>query len=291
MRIVVTGARGRLGSAIVDACAVRHDVVALARQELDIADPAAVGAAVDRIAPDVLINAAAMAGVDEAEERPVDALNVNAFGPQTLARAAAGRGAMLVHFSTDFVFDGSSSEPYRETDPPNPRSVYGISKRLGEWFVTDAPRAYVLRVETLFGPQAHAAASKGSVATIVDALKAGQAPKVFTDRTVSPTYIPDAAQATLRLIETAPPAGIYHCVNSGWCTWHDFAVELARQFGVEPRVTPARFVGTPMKAPRPQYCALSNEKLRSAGIEMPTWQDAVGRYVASIADSGLRTAD
>src|SRR5262249_15997931 len=162
----------------------------------------------------------------------VDALNVNAFGVQTLARAAARRGAMFIHFSTDFVFDGAASAPYRETDSTNPRSVYGISKRLGEWFASDAPRGYVLRLQTLFGPQAHAAQSKGSVATIIDALKAGQSPKVFTDRTVSPTYIPDAARATKQMIESAPPAGVYLCVNSGWCTWHDFAVEIARQLGL-----------------------------------------------------------
>jgi len=294
MRIVVTGARGRLGSALVEAYAGRPGidaVVAFARSDLDIASPAAVAAALERAAPDVIVNAAAMAGVDEAEERAVDALNVNAFGVQTLAQEASRRGAMLVHFSTDFVFDGTASVPYRETDPTNPRSVYGISKRLGEWFATDAPRGYVLRVETLFGPQAHAAQSKGSVATIVDALKAGQSPNVFTDRTVSPTYIPDAVWATVRLIESAPPPGVYHCVNTGSCTWHEFAVELARQLGVEPRVTAVRFVETPMKAPRPQFCALSNEKLRSVGIDMPAWQDAVKRYVRAIADCGLRTAD
>ena len=291
MRIAITGARGRLGRAIVQACAGRHDVVALAHEDLDIADSAAVAAAADRIAPDVVVNAAAKAGVDDAEEHPVDALNVNGFGVQTLAQAAARRGALFIHYSTDFVFDGTASEPYRETDLTNPRSVYGLSKRLGEWFAIDAPRGYVLRVETLFGPQAHAAASKGSVAAIVDALKAGQSPKVFTDRTVSPTYIPDAAQATRRLIESAPPAGIYHCVNSGSSTWHAFAVELARQLGVEPRVTPVRFVDTPMKAPRPQHCALSNDKLRSVGIEMPTWQDAVRRYVAAISTAAGEPGD
>src|SRR5438105_4765711 len=257
MRIVVTGARGRLGSAIVEACAASHDVVALARGDLDIVDAAAVDATIDRIAPDVVVNAAAMAGVDEAEDRPVDALNINAFGVQALARAAERRGAMFVHYSTDFVFDGTASTPYAETDAPNPRSVYGISKRIGEWFATDAPRGYVLRVETLFGPSAHAAASKGSVATMVDALRAGESPKVFTDRTISPTYVPDAARAPLRLIESAPPPGIYHCVNSGSCTWHEFAVELARCLGLEPRLTPIRFADAKLKAPRPQYCALS----------------------------------
>jgi len=281
MRILVTGAGGRLGSAVVAALG-GHDVVALGRRELDIADAAAVDAAFARAAPDAVVNAAAMAGVDAAEDHPVDALKVNAFGVQSLARAALRSGAILVHYSTDFVFDGAASVPYRETDPTNPRSVYGISKRIGEWFATDAPRGYVLRVETLFGPSAHAAKSQGSVAGIVEALRSGAAPKVFTDRTVSPTYIPDAAEATRRLIESPPPAGIYHCVNTGCCTWYDFALELARALGVEPRVTPALFANTPLKAPRPQYCALSNDKLRSAGIDMPAWTDAVRRYARTI---------
>ena len=282
MRILVTGARGRLGSSVVEACAGVHEVTALARADLDIGDAAAVDAAVDRASPEVVVNAAAMAGVDEAESHPVDALTINAFGVQALARAAARRGALFVHYSTDFVFDGTASSPYTESDATNPRSVYGLSKRLGEWFTTDVPRSYVLRVETLFGPTAHAARSKGSVATIVDALKAGESPKVFVDRTISPTYVPDAAAATLQLITRQPPPGIYHCVNTGCCTWFDFGAELARCLGVEPRLTPIHFADTPLKAPRPQYCALSNQKLKAAGIEMPTWQDALGRYIARL---------
>jgi len=284
VRIAVTGARGRLGSAIVEACAGTHQVAALDRRDLDIRDAAAVDAVVDRIAPDVVVNAAAMAGVDEAESHPVDALNVNAFGVLALARAAARRGALLVHFSTDFVFDGAAAAPYTESDPTNPRSVYGLSKRLGEWFASDAPRGYVLRVETLFGPSAHAAKSKGSVAAIVEALKAGESPKVFTDRTLSPTYVPDAVRATMAVIATQPAPGVYHCVNSGRCTWYEFAAEIARRLGVEPRLTPIRFADTPLKAPRPQYCALSNEKLKSAGIDMPLWQDALSRYIAAIQE-------
>jgi dTDP-4-dehydrorhamnose reductase len=291
MRIVVTGARGRLGSAIVDACAGRHDAIALARNDLDIADAAAVSAAIDRLAPDVVVNAAARAGVDEAQAHPVDALDVNAFGVQALARAAARRGAMFIHYSTDFVFDGTASAPYSEADATSPLSVYGMSKRVGEWFATDAPGGYVLRVETLFGPSAHGARDKGSVAKIVHALKAGTAPEIFIDRTISPTYIPDAVAATLALVDSTPPPGIYHCVNSGCCTWHEFAVTLARELGVEPRVTPVRFADAVLHAPRPKYCALSNEKLKSVGIEMPAWQDAVRRYATSIADWGLRIAD
>jgi dTDP-4-dehydrorhamnose reductase len=204
---------------------------------------------------------------------------VNVFAVRALARAAQQVGATLVHYSTDFVFDGRASEPYREEQPINPRGVYAASKMLGEWFAVDAPRAYILRVETLFGRIPGGAPPKGSIAAILNTLLAGGAPKVFDDRTVSPTYVIDAAQATRRLLEMDAPPGLYHCVNSGHCTWLEFGVELARQLGVEPRLISTRMADVPMRAARPQYCALSNEKLRALGIEMPDWQDALARYL------------
>ena len=167
-----------------------------------------------------------------------------------------------------------------EEDRPNPRSVYAASKLLGEWFALDAPRSYVLRVETLFGRAPGGGPPKGSVAGIVRALQAGDAPTVFEDRTISPTYVIDAARATRHVIETQPSPGIYHCVNSGSCTWVELARELARLLGVEPRLKATRMADVAMRAARPQYCALSNAKLRAAGIEMPEWRDALRRYLA-----------
>jgi dTDP-4-dehydrorhamnose reductase len=281
MRVVVTGARGQLGAAVVHECAAAYDVVALSRNDLDVADDRAVADAVARTRPDLIVNAAAFTDVDAAEDRPVDALNVNAFAVRALARAAREHGAVLVQYSTDFVFDGRASTPYAETDRPNPQSTYAASKLLGEWFALDAPRGYVLRVESLFGRAPGGPAEKGSVAAIVNALLAGQAPKVFEDRTISPTYILDAARATRQLLEGGAPPGIYHCVNSGSCTWLEFARELARQLGVEPRLTPVRMGDVPLRAKRPLYCALSNDKLRSRGVEMSTWQRALARFVAA----------
>ena len=139
-----------------------------------------------------------------------------------------------------FVFDGTATEPYTETDPPNPRSTYAASKLLGEWFAADAPRAYVLRVESLFGRAAGGRPAKGSVASIVKTLSAGGEARVFEDRTVSATYIIDAARATRQLLEQASSPGVYHCVNAGHCTWLELARELARQLGVEPKLVPIR---------------------------------------------------
>jgi dTDP-4-dehydrorhamnose reductase len=281
VKIAVVGARGQLGAAIVDACAASHEVVALARADLDLVDDAAVAANMTRIRPEAIINAAAYTNVDASEDRPIETLNVNAFAVRALARAAETHGAALVHFSTDFVFDGTASSPYTELDRPNPRSVYAASKLLGEWFALEAPRSYVLRVESLFGSAASAPKPKGSVAGILNTLLAGGSPKVFEDRTISPTYVADAARATRQLLESAAPPGLYHCVNSGLCTWLEFAQELARRLGIEPRLTPVRMADAGLRAARPQYCALSNEKLRSAGIDMPPWQDALARYVTA----------
>jgi dTDP-4-dehydrorhamnose reductase len=156
-----------------------------------------------------------------------------------------------------------------------------MSKLVGEWFAEDAKKFFVLRVESLFGRAAGARPAKGSVAGILKALLAGDAPRVFEDRTISPTYIMDGAWATRRLLEMHAPFGVYHCVNSGCATWFELAKEMTRQLGIEARLVPVRLQDVRLKAERPAYCALSNRKLASLGIDMPSWQDAVGRYLAS----------
>lgn len=278
MRIAITGAGGQLGAALVEELGPSHDLVAFARSDLDVTDDVAVAGAMEAARPDVIINCAAYNDVDAAEDHPIQALNTNAFAVRALARAADALGATLVHYGTDFVFDGTASAPYVETDPSNPRSVYASSKLLGEWLALDAPRAYVLRVESLFGRAASGPPAKGSVAGIRKALQAGAEARVFEDRTVSPTYVPDAARATRQIVEQRIEPGLYHCVNTGHCTWLEFARELARQLDVAARLVPVRLADFPMRAPRPPYCALSNLKLAAAGVAMPTWQDAVARY-------------
>jgi dTDP-4-dehydrorhamnose reductase len=284
MHVVVIGARGQLGAAVAHEFRRDHDVRPFGHADLDINDAAAVQSALAAAAPDVIVNCAAYNAVDAAEDHPVDALRTNAFAVRNLARAAASCGATLVHCGTDFVFDGVADRPYVEEDRPNPRSVYGASKLLGEWFASDAPRAYVLRVESLFGRAPDGPPAKGSVESIVAALREGRAPRVFRDRTVSPTYVPHAAQAMRHLVERTVPAGLYHCVSSGHCTWLEFALEAANILGVEPRVDAVNVADVVLRAERPKYCALSNEKLVATGIAMPTWQDALKEYLTAFRD-------
>jgi len=280
MRIAVFGASGQLGAVVVDACRERHDVAAFGHETVDITNDEAVFAAVADARPDALINCAAYNLVDAAEDHPLDAMNINAMAVQALARAAVAHGASLVHYSTDFVFDGTATAPYTEEDQPNPRSVYAASKLVGEWLAADVPRAYVLRVESLFGRAPDGRPAKGSLETILKALLAGDEARVFEDRTVTPSYVVDIAEATLQLLERRAAPGVYHCVNSGSATWLELATELARLLGVAPKLVPVRLADVAFRARRPQYCALSNAKLAAAGAVMPPWQDALARYVA-----------
>jgi dTDP-4-dehydrorhamnose reductase len=233
--------------------------------------------------PEVVINCAAYNDVDAAEDLPERAFAANAFAVRNLASAAAACGAALVHYSTEFVFDGAASVPYAETDRPAPQSVYAQSKLVGEWFAADVPRHLVLRVESLFG----GARARSSIDRIAEALRAGREARVFADRVVSPSYVEDVAVATEALLDTGALAGLYHCVNTGHATWLDVGLEIARLLGVGERLLqPVSVADVPLRAKRPTFAALSNEKLRRAGIVMPTWQDALGRHLIARASAG-----
>ena len=279
MRVLVTGAAGLLGSAIVERFHAAHEVVPAGRAMIDVTDRAAVARTVSSVRPDVIINCAAYNDVDAAERDAANALAVNAFGVLALAHAARDVGAALVHYSTDFVFDGETSRPYTEDDAPNPRSVYGASKLLGEWFAADAPRHYVLRVESLFGSGASTGARRSSLGTIVDRIRNREVVPVFVDRTVSPAFSPDVARATRDAIEGHLPPGTYHCVNGGAGSWLDVAHEAARLLNAPLQIRELTLESLAAPARRPRFCAMSPARLATFGIVMPSWQDALERYL------------
>jgi dTDP-4-dehydrorhamnose reductase len=277
--VMIAGGAGQLGEAMAERLATKHEVVALTRHDLDISDAGAVEAAVRAICPDAIINCAAYTDVDRAERDPREALAANSWGPRALARAAASVDAVFVHFSTDFVFDGSGARPYTEDDAPNPRGVYAMTKLVGEWLAAEAPRHYVLRVESVFGgPKA-----KSSIDRILDGLLAGKEVRAFVDRTVTPSYVVDVVSATAALLTDGQPYGLYHCVNSGSTTWASLTRELARMVGLpNAHITEVPLADAGLPVPRPKFAALSNAKLAAAGIAMPTWQDALQRHVTGI---------
>jgi dTDP-4-dehydrorhamnose reductase len=280
-RVLITGAHGQLGAAMVQAFA-GLEVTAHIRSTLDITSAAAVAGAVKAAAPHLIVNCAAFNDVDGAEDRAVDVLAVNAFAVRNLARAAEDAGARLVHYSTDFVFDGSADTPYTEDVRPSPRGTYAVSKLLGEWFALDAPWVYVLRVESLFGAPVNWTGRRGTLDGIVANLEHGREVRAFTDRIVSPGYVVDIAAATRHLTMSNAEPGLYHCVNAGHASWYDVAKEIAALVGNErPNLVPVTLDQMKLKTPRPRYCALAVGKLAAAGFAMPEWRDALRRWLAT----------
>lgn len=279
MRVVITGAGGLLGAAVLREFGPGHDVIAMDRTRLDITDDTCVASLIAAEQPQLMVNCAAYNDVDGAEADPALALRVNAFGVLALRRAATAAGATLVHFSSDFVFDGETDRPYTEADPANPRSVYGASKLLGDWFALSSTVAYVLRVESLFGPAGAVGTRRGSLGTIVDLIATGAEVPVFVDRVVSPSYTTDIARAARSLVERRAPPGLYHCVNTGATTWARVAERAASILGVPLRMRPLTLETAALRARRPRYCALSNAKLAGAGIEMQRWEEALAEFL------------
>jgi dTDP-4-dehydrorhamnose reductase len=203
MLALVVGASGQLGEAMREQFSAHHAVVAVSRAELDVCDGPAVVAHVSHVCPDVIVNCSAYTNVDRSEQEPVQAMAVNALAVRTLASAATAVNATLVHYSTDFVFDGATDRPYTEDDGPNPRGTYAMSKLLGEWFAMTAPRHYVLRVESLFG----GTKARSSIDRILENLRTGAPVRAFVDRAVSPSFVDDVVAATAGLLARQAPFG------------------------------------------------------------------------------------
>ena len=277
--MLIVGAAGQLGQAMVAHLGGEHDVIPWTRADIDLTRHRDVRDAIVTLAPQAIVNCASYNNVDAAEDEQVTALDVNAMVVGTLARAAASLDAVLMHYGTDFVFAGTSASPYTESEQPEPRSVYAQSKLIGEWLAADAPQHYVLRVESLFGGPHR----RSSVDRIVDAVRNGQPAPVFTDRVVSPSFVADVAGASAFVLRTRPACGLYHCVNSGHATWLEVGQEIVTRLGAsDSLLKPVSVKDVRLRAPRPQYAALSNARLASVGYQMPTWQDAIGRYVDSL---------
>ena len=279
MNVLVIGAAGQLGQAMVARLEPDHAVTAWARADLDLTRHRQVRDRILELAPAAVINCSGYNNVDKAEQDQETALDVNGFAVGTMARAAAELGAVFFHYSSDFVFAGTAITPYSEDDRPEPQSAYALSKLVGEWMAADAPWHYVLRVESLFGGPKR----RSSIDRIVNALRAGDTAPVFVDRVVSPSYVEDVVEASLHFLRTLPAHGVYHCVNTGHATWFEVGREIALLLGkTETSLKPMHVRDVPLPAARPAFAALSNAKLARAGFVMPSWQDAIARYLSAI---------
>ena len=276
MRLLVTGAGGMLGRAVVEAATrLGHDVRAASRAELDITDAAAARDAVADARAEAVINCAAYTDVDGAESDWARAEAVNCTGAGNVAAAAARAGASVVHVSTDYVFDGSKREPWLESDPTGPLGVYGETKLGGEHAVAEAnARHAIVRTAWLYG-----AGGKNFVDTMLGLGAQRDEVAVVTDQVGCPTWTGHLAGALVELAERPDDTGIHHIAGAGSCTWNELALELFERAGIECRVRPTTTAQFPRPARRPAYSVLGTE--RAQPLRLPSWQQGVADYLAT----------
>jgi dTDP-4-dehydrorhamnose reductase len=271
VKVMLTGAGGQLGLALADILPERdHEVVALDRRGLDVADAAAVELAFEEHSPELVVNAAAYTNVDGCEESTELAYSINALGPRNLAQACERRGCELLHVSTNYVFDGRGERLYEPFDPPNPISAYGRTKLAGEELVMRLTnRWYVVRSAGVYGRGHNFVRTMLRVAGERDSLK------IKDDEFISPTYARDLAAGIAGIVEDGC-YGLYHLTNAGSCSWYEFAREIFRLAGVETEVVPIPGSEYPLPAARP-----ANGVLSSVGSpELRHWSEALADYLA-----------
>jgi dTDP-4-dehydrorhamnose reductase len=275
MRWVVTGAGGMLGADVVDVLrASGQDVVGLTRSEVDVRDPAACLAAV--AGADAVVNAAAWTDVDGAESDEGGAFAVNAVGAANVARACSAHSAVLVHVSTDYVFDGAGTSPYPVDAPLDPLNAYGRTKAAGEWAVRAECRgAHVVRTAWLYGER-----GSSFVRTMLRLAAERETVEVVDDQRGQPTWTRDLAAYVRDLVLDGAPAGVHHGTSTGDATWCDLARETFRLAGLDPaRVRPTTSDSYRRPAARPTYSVLANDG------RLPHWQDALRRAMPALTAS------
>jgi dTDP-4-dehydrorhamnose reductase len=283
MRIAVLGAAGQLGRDLCPRLAPLGEVVPLTRADIDLTEPLGVPTGFATLRPDVFINCAAYNLVDKAEADPKTPWTVNHLGVNLLGQLSAEVGARFVHFSTDYVFgaDTSRGTPYTEADPPGPVSAYGTSKLRGEQAALAAsPINLVIRTCGLYGVWGSGGKGGNFVETMLRLAGQGKPIRVVNDQRCTPSYTADVADATARLIARGA-TGLFHVVNSGDCTWYEFAAEIFRQTGLKPDLSPIPSAEFGAPAKRPAYSVLSTAKLTAfLGSPLPPWQEALAAYLA-----------
>jgi dTDP-4-dehydrorhamnose reductase len=280
MKILITGGDGQLAADLVRALS-GHDTVALGRDRLDITSPVMIGDVLAGERPDVVVNIAAFHRVDLCEDEPEQSFLVNAAAPQRLAQACSRQGAMLVHFSTDYVFDGCKSTPYLETDPVKPLSVYGASKAAGEMAIRCAgERHLIVRTTGVFGIAGTRSRHGNFVETMLRLAARGAPVSVVADQTLTPTYARDLATTVRALIESGV-CGTIHVTGGGSCSWYEFAREIFRLAETSTPLVATRQDDRPAPARRPAYSVLAHDRLRALGIPEPRlWQEALREYMS-----------
>lgn len=279
LTVAVTGSQGQLGKSLQDLAKEYPQLrfVFLSRSDMPIHHFELVRQFLEGIKPDVVINAAAYTAVDRAEQEKELAHQVNAEAVGVLAAWCKAHGTKFLHVSTDYVFDGNATMPYKETDPVNPQSVYGVTKLDGERqaFAFD-PDSIVIRTAWVYSPY-----GKNFFRTMVQLLREKPSIRVVNDQIGTPTYALDLARAMLDVIACDKwVSGVYHYSNDGQISWYDFAIEIQRQIGTKCQIESIPTTEYPTPARRPAYSVLSKDKIRRVyGVIVPDWKESLAQCV------------
>lgn len=279
MKVVVTGAKGQLGTDLVHLLADKgYEVYGYGREELDITNFDQVKQIIGKVNPDVVIHAAAYTKVDLAESEPDQAFLINAYGTRNVVVASEAIGAKLVYISTDYVFYGTANEPYNEFAPTNPLSVYGKSKLAGEQFVRDLySKFFIVRTSWVYGKHGN-----NFVKTMLKLAQERDELMVVHDQIGCPTYTVDLANCVLELIQTEK-YGVYHVSNSGHCSWYEFAKAIFEEAGIKVKVNPCTTKDLPRPAPRPAYSVFDHMSLRLNGFnDIRHWRKALNEFIYQV---------
>lgn len=284
MRVAVIGANGQLGS---DLCRVFADqeisIVPLTRRDVDVADSVQVADVLASVNADVVINTAAFHKVEQCEQEAVMAFAVNAIGARNLALSCRKKDAVLVHFSTDYVFGGDRREPYRESDLAHPLNVYGVSKLAGEGMIALTwEKSFVVRTCGLYGLAGSRGRGGNFVETMLKKARENSPIRVVQDQVLTPTFTGDLAEAISRLIHTER-YGLYHISAEGQCSWYEFAHKIFELEQLKIDLEPVNTSEFSSPVRRPAYSVLSKSKLNDLGIPMPTWHEGLSRYLSARA--------
>lgn len=277
MKVVLLGCRGMLGTDLAATVPSGWTLVGLGLEELDVTDHAAVRRVLERERPRWVVNATAYTAVDRAESERDAAFAVNGEAVAALGRACARVDAAVVHYGTDYVFDGRGTRPWREDDATSPVNAYGESKLAGERGLLDSgARALVLRTQWLYGLH-----GKSFPRTMWERARAGSATRVVADQRGSPTSTVDLARATWQLV-AAGTTGLFHAANAGEASWYDVAARVFAEAGRPDLVSPCGTADYPTPARRPAYSVLDGARLRAAGVAMRPWEAALDEFLGQL---------
>ena len=279
MKVLVTGAKGQLGTDLMNELAKRGiEGIGVDVEEMDITDAEACRRVIKASGADAVIHCAAYTAVDAAEDNVELCRRINGEGTRNVAQACKEADVKLMYISTDYVFDGQGTRPWEPDDERHPLNVYGQTKYEGELAVEElSDKYFIARIAWVFG-----VAGKNFIKTMLRLGKERGAVSVVDDQVGSPTYTYDLARLLVDMIQT-DKYGRYHATNEGLCSWYEFAKEIFRQAGMDVPVTPVSSSEFPAKATRPSNSRMSKEKLSDNGFErLPAWQDALGRFLKEI---------